>query len=211
MSGLLKDSFVPPQPIRELRTLHRHRRKLTGQRTAEKNRLQNILEDANIKLSNVVSDVFGKTGKAIIEALIAGVTDPAQLAELARGSLVKKKDQLKKALNGKITDHHRFMLQLIVNTITHINKNLWSEVFGLRIRPGEYSFPLKIRPTLPYLLQSGLYQNNQVSLLVKKSLVTLFPCPFPMSLVRFIGCKKKNFYLIPQLFNMIQNKTAALL
>jgi len=107
-----------------LRTLHRHRRKLTGQRTAEKNRLQNILEDANIKLGNVVSDVFGKTGKAIIEALIAGVTDPAQLAELARGSLVKKKDQLKKALNGKITDHHRFMLQLIVNTITHINNQI---------------------------------------------------------------------------------------
>jgi transposase len=124
MSGLLKGSFVPPQHIRELRTLHRHRRKLTGQRTAEKNRLQNILEDANIKLGNVVSDVFGKTGKAIIEALIAGVTDPAQLAELARGSLVKKKDQLKKALNGKITDHHRFMLQLIVNTITHINNQI---------------------------------------------------------------------------------------
>lgn len=72
----------------------------------------------------MVSDVFGKTGKSIIEALITGVTDPAQLAELARGSLVRKKDQLKKALNGKITDHHRFMLQLIVNTITHINQQI---------------------------------------------------------------------------------------
>jgi Transposase and inactivated derivatives len=124
MSGLLKGSFVPPQTIGELRMLHRHRRKLTHQRTAEKNRLQNILEDANIKLGNVVSDVFGKTGQAIIEALIAGTTDPAQLAELAKGSLVRKKEELKKALNGKITAHHRFMLKLIVQTINHINQQI---------------------------------------------------------------------------------------
>lgn len=124
MGGLLKGSFVPPQSVRELRVLHRHRRKLIGQRTAEKNRLQNILEDANIKLGNVVSDVFGKTGKAIIEALINGVTDPAGLAELAKGSLVRKKEQLKKALNGKITAHHRFMLSFIVETINHINHQI---------------------------------------------------------------------------------------
>lgn len=124
MSGLLKGSFVPPQTIRELRILHRHRRKLIHQRTAEKNRLQNILEDANIKLGNVISDVFGKTGQAIIEAIIAGTTDPAQLAELAKGSLVRKKEQLKKALNGKITAHHRFMLKLIVQTIAYINQQI---------------------------------------------------------------------------------------
>lgn len=124
MSGLLKGSFVPPQPIRELRVLHRHRRKLIGQRTAEKNRLQNILEDANIKLANVVSDVFGKTGEAIIEALIAGITDPCLLSSLAKGSLTGKKDIFKKALNGKLTDHHRFMLRLIVQTINHINQQI---------------------------------------------------------------------------------------
>jgi transposase len=124
MSGLLKGSFVPPAPIRELRTLYRHRRKLIGQRTAEKNRLQNVLEDANIKLGNVVSDVFGKTGRAIIEAFIAGKTDPAELCELAKGSLKHKKEQLKKALNGKITAHHRFMLSFIVNTINHINQQI---------------------------------------------------------------------------------------
>lgn len=124
MSGLLKGSFVPPQHIRELRVLHRHRRKLIGQRTAEKNRLQNILEDANIKLGNVVSDVFGKTGKTIIHALINGITDPVQLANLAKGSLVRKKEQLSKALNGKITTHHCFMLTLIVNTIDYINQQI---------------------------------------------------------------------------------------
>ena len=124
ISGLLKGSFVPTQNIRELRVLHRHRRKLIGQRTAEKNRLQNILEDANIKLGSVTSDVFGKTGQAIIEAIIAGQTDPGQLADLAKGSLIGKKDKLRKALNGKITQHHRFMLLIIVSTINHINNQI---------------------------------------------------------------------------------------
>lgn len=124
MSGLLKASFIPPQPIRELRALHRHRRKLVGQRTSEKNRLQNILEDANIKLSSVISDVFGATGKAIIKALINGIVDPVQLSDLAKGSLKRKKDELKKALTGKITEHHRFMLSCIVNTINHLNDQI---------------------------------------------------------------------------------------
>jgi transposase len=124
MSGLLKGSFVPPEHIRELRVLHRHRRKLIHQRTAEKNRLQNVLEDANIKLGSVVSDVFGKTGRAIVDALVTGTTEPGLLAELAKGSLVRKKEQLRKALNGKITAHHRFMLRLIVQTITHINQQI---------------------------------------------------------------------------------------
>jgi transposase len=124
MSGLLKASFVPPQPIRELRTLHRHRRKLVGQRTSEKNRLQNILEDANIKLGSVITDVFGATGKAIIKALINGIVDPVQLSNMAKGSLKRKKDELKKALTGKITEHHRFMLSCIVNTINHLNDQI---------------------------------------------------------------------------------------
>lgn len=124
MSGLLKGSFVPPQHIRELRVLHRHRRKLISQRTAEKNRLQNILEDANIKLGSVISDVFGKTGTLIVSALMEGITDPSTLAELAKGSLVRKKEELKKALNGKITEHHRFMLRIIAQTIQHINQQI---------------------------------------------------------------------------------------
>lgn len=139
MGGLLKGSFVPGRQIRELRTLHRHRRKLIGQRTAEKNRLQNILEDANIKLGNVISDVFGKTGRAIIEAIINGVTDPELLSELAKGSLVNKKAQLRKALNGKITDHHRFMLQFIVSTINHVN----NQIAQLEARMGKYIETMK--------------------------------------------------------------------
>lgn len=124
LSGLLKGSFVPKQEIRELRSLHRHRRKLIGQRTSEKNRLQNILEDANIKLGSVVSDVFGKTGTAIIYSIVGGCTDAEQLIKLAKGSLIRKKDELKKALYGKITDHHCFMLRLILDSIEHINTQI---------------------------------------------------------------------------------------
>lgn len=121
LSGLLKHSFVPDQPTRELRMLFRHRKKLINQRSREKNRLQNVLEDANIKLGSVVSDVFSKTGQAIIDHLILGVTDPVRLAGLAKGSLVRKRTQLEQALHGRFTAHHRFMLQLIMDTIGSIN------------------------------------------------------------------------------------------
>lgn len=124
LSGLLKGSFVPDQSVRELRFLHRHRRKLIGMRTAEKNRLQNILEDANIKLASVVSDVFGVSGMAMVEAMAQGQSDPFMLAALAKGSLVKKKDLLVKALTGRLTDHHQFMLRFVLQSIKHINDQL---------------------------------------------------------------------------------------
>jgi transposase len=124
LSGLLKGSFVSLKKIRELGVLHRHRPKLVGQRTAEKNRLQNVLEDANIKLASVVSNVFGKSGAAMIEAIIHGESNPDLLAEMAKGSLVKKKVELRKALKGRVTDHHRFMLEMIRKNINYINNQI---------------------------------------------------------------------------------------
>jgi len=124
LSGLLKGSFVPPEDTRALRGLYRHRRKLVSQRTAEKNRLQNILEDANIKLGSVVSDVFGVSGLAMIRTIVKGENDPQLLARLAKGSLTKKKDLLIKALNGRVTSYHRFMLDFILKTITFINEQI---------------------------------------------------------------------------------------
>ncbi len=124
LSGLLKGSFVPQEPIRELRLLNRHKRKLIGLKTAEKNRLQGVLEEANIKLSSVVSDVFGKTSSAIIYALAQGITEPAYLSNLAKGSLVKKKDQLQLALYGRVTEHHRFMLNFILKSIEWIDQQI---------------------------------------------------------------------------------------
>ena len=124
LGGLLKKSFVPEQRIRELRVLHRHRRKLVSARTAEKNRLQNVLEDANIKLASVVSDVFGRSALSMVVAIIDGQDDPELLASMAKGSLVKKRDGLVKALKGRVTDHHRFMLKMILRTINHINEQI---------------------------------------------------------------------------------------
>ena len=144
LSGLLKGSFVPHQSIRELRVLQRHKKKLIQQRTAEKNRLQNILEDANIKLGSVVSDVFGKTGMAIIEKLSEGESNPVTLSHLAKGSLVRKKELLQQALHGRFTEHHQFMLQLLLKTIVHIDKTIQT----LEQRMDSYLVQMKNEVTL---------------------------------------------------------------
>lgn len=149
LSGLLKGSFVPHQNIRELRHLNRHRRKLMGMRTSEKNRLQNVLEDANIKLSSVVSDVFGVSGLAMIKAIISGQTNPEVLSSLAKGSLVKKKDLLIKALTGKITDHHRFMLNMIMDSIDNINNQLAQIEAQMETYKLKYRQQVELLQTIP--------------------------------------------------------------
>lgn len=117
LSGLLKGSFVPPEHIRELRELYRHRRKLIGMRTAEKNRLQNVLESANVKIGSVISDVFGVSGSLIIQAIAQGESNPIALADLAKGSLRGKKDLLIKALQGK--NHSSSLLYDQADTSIH--------------------------------------------------------------------------------------------
>ena len=97
LSGLLKGSFIPPCDVREMRDLFRYRKKLITQIVAEKNRFQKILEDANIKLGCVISDVFGKSGKAIMDAIIGGETDAARLAALAHFSIKAPKETLRQA------------------------------------------------------------------------------------------------------------------
>ena len=119
LSGLLKGSFIPPKPIRDLRDLYRYKRKLLQQGSSERNRLQKVLEDANIKLSSVVTDTFGVTGKLIIEAIISGQNDPRTLANFARGSLVRKRALLGQALLGNISPHHRYMLAASMQVLRH--------------------------------------------------------------------------------------------
>jgi transposase len=108
--GLVKGSFVPPRPQRELRDLTRGRCNLIEERTRIVNRLQKVLEDANIKLGDVASDVTGVSGRAMLSALCRGETDAEALADLARGVLQKKRDALAEALEGRVTAHHRFLL-----------------------------------------------------------------------------------------------------
>jgi transposase len=116
--GLLRGSFIPPEPIRDLRDLTRYRKSLTDERVREVNRLQKFLEAANIKLSSVANDVMGASGRAMLEALTAGSTDPQILSELAKGRLRKKLPELRKALEGRFRPHHRFMVGEI---LTHID------------------------------------------------------------------------------------------
>jgi transposase len=116
--GLLRGSFVPPQPIRELRELTRQRTQVVGQKASVANRIQKVLEDANVKLGSVASDVLGKSGRAMLAALIAGETDAAKLADLALRRMRQKIPQLQLALTGRVTEHHRFLLQLLLDEVT---------------------------------------------------------------------------------------------
>jgi transposase len=117
--GLLKRSFVPPLPQRELRDLTRTRVSLLQDKARVANRLQKILEDANIKLASVASDVLGVSGREMIRALINGSNLPQQMAEMARGKMRSKIPQLTAALTGHVSQHHRFMLQLLIDEIEH--------------------------------------------------------------------------------------------
>jgi transposase len=115
--GLIAASFVPPAPQRDLRELTRQRVQLVRQRATLANRIQKVLEDANLKLGSVASDVLGKSGRAMLRALIAGQADPQVLAELALGRLRKQLARLRPALTGRVTEHHRFLLRLLLDEV----------------------------------------------------------------------------------------------
>jgi len=120
--GLVRGSFIPPQPQRDLRDLTRYRTSLVRERARIVNRLQKVLEDANLKLAGVATDVMGVSGRAILEALVSGQTDTEQLAELAKGRLRKKIPQLKQALTGRFRQHHRFMLTEQLSHIDYLDE-----------------------------------------------------------------------------------------
>jgi len=113
--GLVRASFVPPEPIRVLRDLTRARTTIAQARTKEIGRLQTLLEDAGIKLSSVACEITGVSGRAMLEALIAGQRDPAVLADLAKRQLRKKIPALTEALQGRFNDHHAFMVRLYLD------------------------------------------------------------------------------------------------
>ena len=122
--GLLKASFIPSGEHQAVRDLTRTRVRLIQERTRLINRIQKVLEDANIKLASVVSDLMGMTGQAIMTALLAGQEDPERLAHLARGSLVKKQDELQAALEGKLMAHHRMLLEELLHLIATLDRSI---------------------------------------------------------------------------------------
>lgn len=151
LSGLLKGSFIPAKPTRELRDLTRYRRKIIGQIASEKNRLQKILEDANIKLSSVVSNMSGATATKIIKAMIDGQEDIDELVKLRHGKLKVSKEDLAKSLKGHLSEHHKFMLVTIKSSIEE--KQSITATLDTRIeeqlKKGEQSLSSELLQTIP--------------------------------------------------------------
>lgn len=119
-NGLIRGSFIPPKHIRQLRDLTRYRSKLNNNIASEKNRLQKYLEDANIKLSSVATDVFGASGRQMIREIIKGNNDTEGISELAKGRLRNKKEELKKSLNSRVTEHHRMLIEISLRHIEYM-------------------------------------------------------------------------------------------
>ena len=137
--GLLKASFIPPAPVRELRDLTRYRTSLIRERARTANRLQKVLEDANIKLAGVATDIQGVSAWAMLEAIVSGTTDPAALADLAKGRLRTKREQLVAALSGRLKPHHRFLIAEHLSQIEYLEEaiqRIGTEV-AERLRPFE--------------------------------------------------------------------------
>jgi transposase len=137
--GLVRPSFIPDPAQRELRDLTRTRTVLLDERSASVQRLQKVLEDANLKLSSVVTDILGASGRAILEALLSGTTDPTTLAELAKGRLRKKREALAKALAGTLKTHHRLLVSVHLEHIDFLDESIdrLDAEIAERLRPFE--------------------------------------------------------------------------
>lgn len=137
--GLLRQSFIPDEPMRELRELVRYRKSLTQQRVAEVNRVQKVLEGANIKLASVATDIMGVSGRAILSAIIAGQADSQTMADLAKGRLRQKLPELQHALSGRVRPHQRFILAQLLAHVDFLDETLeqCSQEIADRLSPVE--------------------------------------------------------------------------
>jgi transposase len=147
--GLLRGSFVPPAPIRELRDLTRHRRVLSQERTRAANRVHKLLQDAGIKLASVATDILGVSGRAMLEALVHGTTDPAVLADLARGKLRKKLPALREALAGRFRPHHAFLVAQLLGQIDYLDEAISEVSTEIDRRLAPFAQPLTQLDTIP--------------------------------------------------------------
>jgi transposase len=147
--GLLRGSFVPPAPIRDLRDLTRHRRALQQERTRTANRLHKLLQDAGIKLPSVASNILGASGRAMLAALVEGTTDPKTLADLAKGKLRRKLPALRDALVGRFSDHHAFLASQLLAHLDDLDEaiTMVSERIAEALTP--YSEELARLDTIP--------------------------------------------------------------
>ncbi len=147
--GLIRSSFVPPAPIHELRDLTRTRKQLVREITRHTQRLQKTLEDANVKLSEVISDILGVSGRAILTALIAGETDAERLADLTTGRLKATRSELVDALCGRVTAHHRFMLQLHLTQVAAVEAAVVAVEARIREALAPFRAAVSLLTTMP--------------------------------------------------------------
>ena len=157
LCGLLKGSFIPPKAIRELRDLTRYKRKIINQVASEKNRIQKILEDANIKLSSVVSDMSGAVATKIVNALIDGEENVDELVKFHHGKMHCTKEELAASLRGRLSTHHRFMLQTIKESIGEKEKLIarLDEQLDRMLRENQLELDAKLLETIPGVGKDG--------------------------------------------------------
>ena len=153
--GLLSASFIPPAPIRQLRDLTRYRKTLVQQRAQQINRLQKVLETANIKLAAVATDVLGKSGRDMLNCIIGGEQDPDALAELARGRLRAKLPDLRLALEGRVEPHHQFLLQQILAHTDFLEQSIEKVQQEIDERLVAFESAVMLIQSLPVQLQAG--------------------------------------------------------
>jgi transposase len=153
--GLLKSSFVPPPAIRELRDLTRYRLQQVRDHSQEVNRLCKVLQDAGLKLTTVITDVMGVSGRAMLRALVEGTTDPVVLADLARGRLRQKLPALQRALQGRFRAHHAYLLQQILMKIDFLDETIERVTAEIDRRLAPFEATLAALDTIPGIDRVG--------------------------------------------------------
>lgn len=153
--GLVRPSFIPPAPIRELRELTRYRKSLVEERAREVSRVQKVLESANLKLASVATDVLGKSGRAMLDALISGEQNPVTLAELARGRLRTKRPELQLALDGRLLGQHRTLLKHLLAHIDFLEQSIADLVAEIERYLAPFGQAVALAQTLPGIAETA--------------------------------------------------------
>ena len=147
--GLIRGSFVPPTPIQELRALMRTRKQLVREISRNVSRIQKALEDANIKLTGMVSDIMGKSGRAVLDALVAGESDPEKLVKLTSSRLKAPRGALVEALRGNVRDHHRFLIKLHLEQVDTLNRAVRELEARVEEHLGPFRMSVELLTTIP--------------------------------------------------------------
>jgi transposase len=179
--GLIRASFVPPQPIQELRDLTRTRKQLTREIVQHTQRIQAVLEEANVKLSSAITDILGMSGRRILKALIAGETDPARLSELGSPRLAASRAELSDALHGRIRQHHRFLIDQHLKTIEQLEATVTA--FDARIEAALEPF----RDTIARLNEVPGLSETSVQILIAEIGIDMSQFPTAGHLLSWTG------------------------